>query len=206
MRRSIWLTMLVLAGCRGAPAEPPPSATSGYFPRVLFEQTVNCDLGLRPQPVLSGFEDQWYSEHLRAAGERPLSFAPGSPDALRFTWLRTFHAPVIVRVDWAPTGEATLTATMLSGAGGYEPGEIAETVSRTLTADEVQLLLSLRQTALREPPVDCVSTLDGARWIVEAVRPNGYHFVSAQSPENGAVRDLGLALIGFTGWTFDKTY
>lgn len=206
MRRSLWLTMLVLAGCQIAPAEPPPSETSGYFPGTLFERRVNCDFGLRPRPVLSGFEDEWYSEHLRAAGERPLSFAPGSPDALRFTWLRSFHAPTIVRVDWAPTGEATLTATMLSGAGGYEPGEVAETVSRSLTPDEVQRVLALRRAALREPAVDCVSMLDGARWVVEAVRPDGYHFVSAQSPEKGPVRDLGMAMLSFTGWDVGPTY
>lgn len=212
MRRSVVLTILMLGGCGGGslPIEDgnPPSGTSGYFPPALFQQTAECGSSWRNRPhyVLDEFEDGWYSEHLRAAGERPLSFAPGSPETLRFIWLRSFHSPVIVRVEWVPTGAATLTATMLSGAGGYEPGEVSNTVSRTLTRDEIERLLVLRQAALRQPPVDCAMMLDGARWIVEAAGPNGYHYVNAQSPETGAVHELGLALLGFTGWAVEPIY
>lgn len=208
MRRSVLIAILMLGACSArAPVEPsPPSETSGYFPPALFQQTVHCGLGWRKRHVLNDFEDAWYSEHLRAAGERPLSFASGSPEALRFTWLRSFHPPVIVRVEWAPTGAATLTATMLSGAGGYQPGEVSNTISRTLTQDEVERLLVLRETALREPPVDCTMMLDGARWVVEASGPGGYRYVNRQSPETGAVRELGLALLGFTGWDVEPTY
>jgi len=212
MRRSVMIAILMLGGCGGGNppvvAVNPPIETSGYFPPVLFQQTVDCGFSWRNRPnyVLDEFEDGWYSKHLRAAGERPLSFVPGSPDALRFIWLRSFHAPVIVRVEWAPSGAATLTATMLSGAGGYEPGEVSKTVSRTLTQVEVERLLVLRQAVLREPPVDCAMMLDGARWIVEAAGADGYHYVNAQSPEAGAVRELGLALLDFTGWTPEPIY
>ena len=210
MRRSVMLTILKVAGSSTPPIEVvrSPIEASGYFPPALFQQKIDCGVigWTRPQYVLDEFEDAWYSKHLRAAGERPLAVATGSPEALRFTWLRSFHAPVIVRVDWAPTGEATLTATMLLGAGGYEPGEVSNTTSRTLTQDEVERLLVLRQAALREPPADCTLMLDGARWIVEAAGPGGYHYVNRQSPEFGAVRDLGLALLGFTGWAVEPTY
>lgn len=210
MRRSVVLTILMLGGCSAAQSieAGPLGETSDYFPPALFQQKVDCGLswGTRPHYVLDEFEDAWYSKHLRAAGERPLSFAPGSPEVLRFTWLRSFHSPVIVRVEWAPAGAATLTATMLSGAGGYEPGEVSNTVSRTLTQDEVERLLALRQAALREPPADCTMMLDGARWVVEAAGPRGYHYVNRQSPETGAVHELGLALLGFTGWPFEPTY
>lgn len=210
MRRSVVLAILVLGGCSSTqPIEAgPPGETSGYFPPALFQQKVDCGLSWRTRPhyVLDEFEDAWYSKHLEAAGERPLLFATGSPEALRFTWLRSFHPPVIVRVEWASTGAATLTATMLSGAGGYEPGGVSSTTSRTLTQDEVERLLVLRRAALREPPVDCTMMLDGARWIVEAAGPDGYHYVNRQSPETGAVRELGLALLGFTGWAVEPTY
>jgi hypothetical protein len=212
MRTGVVLAILMLGGCGGGnptvEAVNPPIETSGYFPPALFQQTVDCGVSWRNRPnyVLDEFEDGWYSEHLRAAGERPLSFVPGSPDTLRFIWLRSFHAPVVVHVEWAPTGMASLTATMLSGAGGYEPGEVSNTVSRTLTQDEVERLLLLRQAALREPPVDCTMMLDGARWIVEAAGADGYHYVNRQSPDSGAVHDLGLALLGFTGWAVEPIY
>lgn len=210
MRRLVMLGLLVLGGCGATPPLETdlPGEISGYFPPVLFQQTVNCGPlpWSKPRPVLDEFEDSWYSKHLRAAGERPLSFAPGSPEALRFTWLRSFHPPVIVRVEWAPAGAATIAATMLSGAGGYEPGEVSSTLNRTLTQDEVDRLLVLRQAALREPPVDCAMMLDGARWIVEAAGADGYHYVNAQSPEAGAVHELGRALLGFTGWAVEPIY
>lgn len=208
MRRSVLIAILMLGACSAIPpAEPgPPSETSGYFPPALFQQTVRCGFSWRKRRVLNEFEDGWYSKHLQAAGERPLLFATGSPETLRFTWLRSFHPPVIVRVEWASTGAATLTATMLSGAGGYEPGEVSNTISRTLKQDEVERLLILRQAALREPPVDCTMMLDGARWVVEAAGPGGYHYVNRQSPETGPVRELGLALLSFTGWDFEPTY
>lgn len=210
MRRCVMLAVLMLGGCSATPPVEvgPPSETSGYFPAALFRQTDNCgfDRRNRAHYVLDEFEDAWYSRHLRAAGERPLSFAPGSPPALRFTWLRTFDAPVIVRVEWAPTGAATLTATMLSGAGGYDPGEISATVSRPLTQDEIESVLLLRQAALREPQVDCRMMLDGARWIVEAAGADGYRYVNAKSPKAGAVHDLGVSLLGLTGWSLEPIY
>jgi len=212
MRRTVALAILILGGCAdsGAPggAGDPPSQTSGYFPPALFQQRVDCGWSLRRKAkyAITEFEDAWYSKHLRAAGERLLSFASGSPEALRFTWLRTFHAPVIIRVEWASPSRAALTATTLSGAGGYEPGGVADTVRRPLTPEEIQRLVALREAALREPPAECTMMLDGAEWIVEAAGADGYHYVNAQSPETGAVRDLGLALLGFTGWTVDSIY
>lgn len=208
MRRSVMLAILMLGGCSATVEVDPPGETSGYFPPALFQQTVRCGPlpWSKPIPVLNEHSDFWYSKHLRAAGERPLSSASGSPETLRFTWLRTFHSPVIVRVEWTPAGAATLTATKLSGHGGYEPGEISDTTSRTLTQDEIEGLLVLRQAALREPPTDCRFMLDGAMWIVEAARADGYHFVGTQSPEAGPVHDLGVALLGFTGWPLEPIY
>lgn len=213
MRRSLVLAFLMLASCGYiSPSREtfdPPGETSGYFPPALFQQSDGCSSifsGRSPRPIFDEFQDSWYSKHLRAAGERPLSFAAGSPEALRFTWLRSFHAPVIIRVEWAPTGAATLTATMLSGAGGYDPGEISGRVSRTLNQEEIERLGFLRQAALRRQRTDCRMMLDGAQWIVESAGVDGYHFVDAQSPERGAVRELGLALMGFTGWALEPIY
>src|ERR1700754_2651077 len=84
-----------------------------YFPRSLYETKGRCGLlGLGgTQEAMSDFTARWYAEHLRAAGEGPLSDMPGP--TLRFTWLRTFHAPVVIRVGPAANGGLTLTATEL---------------------------------------------------------------------------------------------
>lgn len=179
-----------------------------YFPQSLRETTLRCGLfgpGARRE-VLSDFVADWYGHHLRAAGEAPLFEATGP--TLRFTWLRTFHAPVVIRLDTAADGTVTMTATELSGHGGYEPGTVARRIERRLSATEAAALTQVvgETAVLQQAAGACDIGLDGARWIVESVGPGGYRFVDRQSPESGPVRAFGLHLIGLTGWTYDNLY
>ena len=48
------------------------------------------------------------------------------------------------------------------------------------------------------PP--CLIGTDGAQWVVEAIDAGGYRVTERWSPESGAVRELGLALLALTGW------
>ncbi|HEX2558444.1 hypothetical protein, partial [Phenylobacterium sp.] len=122
-----------------------------YLPASFEEPTVTCGHGgpeaSRPvkREVASAFEARWYSSHWRAAQERSLyvaSLAPGAEGTrtYRFTWLRSFHQPVVVRIDDQASGEMRLTATMLSGDGGFSPGRIARRVERVLSAAEAAAL------------------------------------------------------------------
>jgi hypothetical protein len=196
--------VLGLAALTGAPVQDGPA----YFPEALSKTTLRCGLlgsGARRE-VLSDFVAEWYGRHLRAAGEAPL-FEATRP-TLRFTWLRTFHAPVVIRLDTAADGTVTMTATELSGQGGYEPGTVARRIERSLSAAEAAALKRVvEETAvLQQAPRTCDLGLDGAQWIVEAAGPGGYRFVDRQSPERGPVRVFGLHLIGLTGWTYENVY
>src|SRR5207253_2179117 len=106
-----------------------------YFPAALRRVAVaDCDKGgqrwpsfgtsadfrREAGPVIPDFEADWYALHWRAAHERSLYEASTKPETrstrtLRFTWLRTFHAPVIVRVDEVASGQIRLTAKELDG-------------------------------------------------------------------------------------------
>lgn len=198
---------LGLIGC-SSPAAVTDHESRGYFPASLYEKGVRCGLlgpGSR-HPVMDDFKAAWYGRHLQAAGEEPLSARSGP--TLRFTWLRTFQAPVIVRLNTAPTGAVTMTATELSGAGGYEPGVVAKRVVRVLSPQEtVALTRTVRTTkVLEQPAVDCRMGVDGEQWIIESVGTDGYRFPDRWAPEQGPVRELGLRLLGFTGWTDEATY
>jgi hypothetical protein len=181
---------------------------AAYFPQSLREATLNCGLmGLgRRQTVMTELGANWYGGHLRAAGEAPI-FENQQP-TLRFTWLRSFHAPVVIRLDTAADGAVLMTATELSGQGGYEPGVVARRVERRLTITESAVLARMLEEtdALGQPPAECALGLDGAQWILESAGPGGYHFVDRQSPDDGPVRELGLHLLGLTGWTHDQVY
>lgn len=163
----------------------------------------------------------WYSSHLRAAGEPRLGetarlHRADGVTVLRFTWLRTFDAPVIVRVEAIAGGGFQLIGKELSGAGGYDPGRMAREVRRQLSEEEAAGLSTLlRQTRVLDLPpaencpVQSDGTLiirgDGAHWILEANGPDGYRFIDRWSAE-GAVREVGLHLVGLTGWTYDRIY
>lgn len=42
--------------------------------------------------------------------------------------------------------------------------------------------------------------------VVEVNGSSGYRFLDRWTPRDGAVRKLGLNLIGLTGWTYDRIY
>lgn len=195
-------------------AQPARTSRTVYFPPSLATTPSSCDTGpgVRPTPILSAFENQWYSRHLAAAREPSLYVDASRPrsalSTVRFTWLRSFHQPVFVRVEGLDTPKARLVATELSGAGGYDPGTVKVRIDRALTPAEAEgIRASLQATdVLRSSPTGCELGLDGAQWVVEGVDGSGYHFVSRWSPSSGGVREFGLAMLRVTGWTFKDVY
>lgn len=187
-----------------------------YFPPSFSTPSVPCDgpgKEVREPIVDDRIERGWYSGHLRAAEEPSLyleSQAPHAPGSatLRFTWLRSFHAPIIVRIETRGPDRQQLIAKQLSGAGGYAPGTINRRVDRPLTASEGRRLeeLLVRTRLLALPPKVCDGGLDGAQWIIEAADRNGYHFVNRWTPREGAVREVGEYLLGLTGWNVAPIY
>lgn len=153
------------------------------------------------------FSARWYGEQLRALKEPSLFEAfHGDDTVYRFTWLRTFHHPIAVRLTIHSGGNATLTSKMASGAGGYKPGKLILNSTRELGAQDVGRVLALI-TVMKfwmmptEPVPDCIDGgkecsvgPDGAQWILEGRRGGEYHVVERWSPESGSLRELGLLL------------
>jgi len=195
---------------------PPLSAAqTAYFPPPYPKRVAPCSPSPPSggTPVVSEFENQWYSEQLSAAAEPSLFEAAGNKarragGAIRFVWLRSFHPPVIVRVEGVASPSSRLIAKQMSGAGGYKPGSISKQIDRKLLPAEAEML---RRTLLRtrifdQPALDCSMGMDGAQWIVEGIDRTGYHFVDRWTPQRGQVRETGLAMLKLTGWTFKDVY
>lgn len=192
-----------------------PAATTPYFPPAFAKASVNCGLGGQSgkMEILTAFENTWYSRHLGAAEEPSLYLASLSPpppgvETLRFTWLRSFHAPVDIRIETSGPGRHRLIVKQLSGAGGYDPGTVVKRLDRALTVDEAaQFEAMMTRTRVFDlPPRACDLGLDGAVWLIEAVDTSGYHFVSRQSPDSGKVREVGDFLLKLVGWDFEPIY
>jgi hypothetical protein len=171
----------------------PPDENPRYFPTDIFAEK-NSDFSFRAG---------WYGEQLRALKEPSLSqgiFAGGEL-VYRFTWLRTFHHPITVRVNIDPDGTGMLTSKMADGTGGYRPGKLIANSRRNISANEVQHILKLIEVMgfwhmppEPEPEHSGVVNLDGAQWILEASDHGGYHVIDRWSPDKGPLRDLGLYL------------
>src|SRR5690606_38992144 len=85
-----------------------------FFPSRFLSEWVSCEnwSGERhSQPVMDDFVNGWFSEELSAFQEPSLYRRPSStPLSVRFTFLRSFHDPIVVRVDTLPDGQRRLTA------------------------------------------------------------------------------------------------
>lgn len=142
---------------------------------------VSCAVvagGVFPALELSELEKSWYGEHLEAAGESNLCDRVGGlREAYRFTWLRSFHPPVIVRIERHDSTHR-LVAKKLSGRGGYEPGELVVNRSTGIEAREWRKFKSLLSAAsfwsARRDEATNIVGFDGARWIFEGVRNRTY--------------------------------
>lgn len=193
------------------------SPAQQYFAPELWKTTGAACEDLDPPDrggiAMNDFEADWYSAHLRAAGEPSLYLASraapaGEAKSYRFTWLPTFHPPVIVRVDELSGGGMRLTAKRLTGSGGYGPGRIGERVDRMLSAAETSELKRVLTAGdvFKLAPGGCRGGSDGSRWILEANDHGAYRYVNRWMPNAGPVRESGMLLLGFTGWSFERVY
>lgn len=136
-------------------------------------------------PTFNAFRREWYGKHLSAMGEPSLvEIASRGDAAARFLWLRTFHQPIVVRVQ-AADDAFRLVATRLSGMGGYAPGVVESRTERVLSANEWRRLEeALRDAAFEAIPAE-LNTLgaDGAQWIIERAKDGVYRVVDRWSPE-----------------------
>jgi hypothetical protein len=128
----------------------------------------------------------WYGKHLRAMGEESLvRLREPESEVYRFIWLRTFHHPVIVRLERTPHG-ATVVMKETDGQGGYEPGKLIVNRQIELTREEWCIFSQLIEDInyWNQPlELDAEGGNDGAQWILEGVRENRYTAVDRWSPD-----------------------
>ena len=131
---------------------------------------------------------KWYSNQLRAAKESPI-ITPLNVPTYRFTWLRSFHHPIVVRIECPD--HCTITAKILNGAGGYVPGKISKTINRTLSQSEEEKFKRLLSQVNFSPEksLEDIIGVDGAQWVLEAASGNSYHAIDYWSPQPGGSVD-----------------
>jgi len=134
--------------------------------------------------------EHWYPKYLETMKE-PSLYEQRTNDTLeqyRFLWLRTFHKPIVVRVQKDKAG-ISLRLVRLTGAGGYDPGKIEHDESFTLTAAQWNDFLKLlRKASFWETPTveNYPGGFDGSQWILEGQAAGKYHVVDRWTPSADA--------------------
>ena len=186
-----------VASC-GAFADNVTETRSEFFPKGVFDDHSNVDDLVR----------NWYSKQLRGLEESSLYPPKQDVEVYRFTWLRTFHNPLVFRFTVLKDGSGTLTVKRANGAGGYEPGVIDLRKEITLSNERVkELKKRLDDMSYWEKPTRLdIMGMDGAQWIVEANANGKYKIVDRWSDSDSAVQAWGLQLITLSGVDVGEVY
>lgn len=147
-----------------------------------------------PPEMLRGNYQGWFSKFLAAMKEPKLASLAKDRDifVLRVLDLPSFQHPVAVRIE--KKGDSiTRRAVVLSGAGGYEPGDIKMEKTDTMSvADYEELLDSLEKSGFwKLAPNDDEIGFDGSELIIETVRNGKYAVFVRWTPEARA-KERGL--------------
>lgn len=162
---------------------------------------VAAEPPLFPSGILDKDSVAAYTKLLQAAEERPLFSMTANPDRVccRLIWQRSFHAPVVIRVEV----EAKKTKVHVKVLK-YDPASREYHLIRTdvRQLDEwgyASLLGPIRRNKAvfwEMPPQDPQEAgVDGSGWTLELLMDGEYKVVSRWSPKDGPLYELGRAMI-----------
>jgi len=173
---------------------------------------------LMPNSGLDPYDAAWYSQHLEAAGE-PLIEPTDREDVevYRLLVLPSFTSTITVRVE-RHGDQVTYTTKRLSGAGGYEPGEIEWQADGTMSdADWFEfkdLLLAgkfwtrisydemvkirMEQCNQGERLV-CAMPLDGTMFVLEGADSSRYKVVDRHNSFEEPLESAAQLLLSISG-------
>lgn len=149
------------------------------------------------------FHINWYARHLNALDEPVLSDSLPTK-VFRFTWLRTFHNPIVIGLE-NNNDSIKLYWKVCDGAGGYEPGKIIENKNKILTKKEWNdFVVNVNSIDFWNLPTTKSGILgtDGAQWILEGKELGKYHVVDRWS--GGTIESVCLKLLELTNIKINK--
>jgi hypothetical protein len=180
--------------------------TAGYFFPV-YQLADTIDKMRNPEDTgfinefpkhVSGYishqRNKWYSQYLTAMKAEMLKGS--GKEAIRFTWLRSFDKPISVSL-FKMGDSAFLEKTILTGQGGFDPGqiELMDTVVLSTTVwENIQNDLKAMDFWSMPTKTKTIGT-DGARWILEVSDKQTYKFVDRWSPQKGPYFDLCRSIL-----------
>ena len=163
-----------------------------YFPvRSLSEDTEEND-----------FYARWFTRHLIKMQEPVLwQHRSAEGEIYRFLLLRSFSNPVCIRINIPANAPSDLTVKVTNGTGGYQPGDLVENQTITLSKRQIE--------EFYQKLIDCDfwkvthkkrrRGKDGAQWIVEGIKNGKYHVAHRWTPVNSdPIYQIGSLMLAFS--------
>ena len=122
----------------------------------------------------------------------------------RFTWLRSFHHPVVIRIE--NTGDTiSLYWKVSDGEGGYSAGKVFINERKALTFAQWNTInTKINAIGFWDLPTteNTILGTDGAQWILEGKRLGKYHVVDRWS--GGEISSICMDLLKMTDLDIKK--
>ncbi|HMI78633.1 MAG TPA: hypothetical protein VK484_07555 [Ferruginibacter sp.] len=135
---------------------------------------------------LDTFSNLWYSASLSVFNEPHLYNYKGVDDSYRFTWLRSFNNPVVIRFH-KQGNDFILSTKEMTDYQGFKPDTMLVNTTQYLTASEwnkwIFKLGRINFWKIETHDPDPISANDGAMWTLEANVKGKYHFITRQFPD-----------------------
>lgn len=140
--------------------------------------------------------ESYYTRYLAAMKEPSLMPQPKSADAfaLRFTWLRSFHDPIAVRI-WRDGDQYRIRAVRLARQQDYRPGPPTNDATRPLTKVELAEIQRMTKANDLWKPLNEQELLatgasgDGSQWIFERLNQRDYSMLDLWSPTGYGIEE-----------------
>jgi len=194
----------------------PRNPKAYYFPIEFLIDTINEPLYqvseeqlLADREYLAHFKNSHYSQHLFSLKEPIIYNDYFNVETYRFTWLRSFHQPIVCRLVHS-ADQNTLIVKMSNGKGGYGPGEI--TVENCIILSEkewrqfekiINQIDFWNQSTIEK--TDIIGA-DGADWILEGFKDKKYHVVVRWSGKEKEISKACLYLLELSELTINEIY
>ena len=205
MRKIIFLTtcfIFVHIICFGQNFFPQMSSQNErLFNDTFFFQNFDRELLLDTafNRKICSFRNAWYSRHLKALEEPIIYSDTTGREFIRFTWLRTFDNPIVVRIE-NNNGVYFVYWKKSDGQGGFCPGKLVVDGKRQINVRQWNNIVNQlnRSNFWRLPTHNPFFGFDGAQWILEAKIDGKYHFIDRWTFPDRRIKQFCLSLLELT--------
>ncbi len=183
-----------------------------YFPTRLLIDKINVyrqekdSIFYQKRKESALFVNTWFSKQLTALNE-PKLYKNYDFESYRFTWLRTFHNPISIRLE-KRNNDYLLFVKRANGAGGYNPGQVVQNDTIQITESQWNEVMSkiynINFWGIPTVEKSDMIVMDGAMWIFEARKENNYNMVYRQTSKGTEINELCMLLLNMSRLKINK--